>query len=57
MHAVGIHFLCDLKDDILAFCDVIMYHEYGNTPYVGMVPEKNGVSVKCVQNDMFITLL
>ena len=31
--------------------------EYGSTPYVGMAPERHGVSIKCVQNDMFITLL
>ena len=31
--------------------------EYGSTPYVGMAPKKNGFPIKCVQNDMFKTLL
>ena len=31
--------------------------EYGSTPYVWMAPKKNGVPIKCVQNDMFITLV
>ena len=31
--------------------------EYGSTPYVGMAPQKNGVSISCVLNDTFKTLL
>lgn len=31
--------------------------EYGSIPYIGMAQEKNGIPIKSVQNDMFITLL
>ena len=31
--------------------------EYSSTPHVGMAPGKNGIPNKCVQNDMFITLV
>ena len=31
------------------------YSTCSTTPYVGMAPERNGLPIKCVENDMFIT--
>ena len=34
----------------------LLIMEYGSAPYVGMAP-KNGVSINCVWNEMFRTML
>ena len=48
VHWEGDYQICSVNGTIM---------EYGSTPYVGMALEKNGFSIKFVQNDMLRTLL
>ena len=49
--------LCHCQCIDRLYVPIMLIMEYGSTPYVGMATKKNGVPIKCVQNDMFITLV